>query len=238
VRITEARMDEELAGRRPFFWVDSLPEPRRADVYDKVRRGEVVVSRLQTRDGGKPIEVPDGLAHHWVGTVFVPGAGLDRAVALMQSYERYPEIYRPAVRRSKILSRASDRFEVYLQLFMKKIISVVLNTENDVRYVPAGANRMNVRSVSTRVAEVTDADTPREQEKLVGHDNGFLWRFNNYCSIEERPEGTYVQCESVSLSRGIPIGLGWLIGPFVTSIPRESLEFTLGTIRTALSKPS
>jgi hypothetical protein len=39
--------------------------------------------------------------------VFVPGAGLDRAVALMQSYERYPEIYRPAVRRSKILSRAS-----------------------------------------------------------------------------------------------------------------------------------
>jgi hypothetical protein len=36
----------------------------------------------------------------------------------------------------------------------------------------------------------------------------------------------------VSLSRRIPIGLGWLIDPFVTSIPRESLEFTLGAIRT------
>ena len=31
--------------------------------------------------------------------------------------------------------------------------------------------------------------------------------------------GTYVQCESLSLSRDIPLGFGWLIGPFVTSIP-------------------
>ena len=45
------------------------------------------------------------------------------------------------------------------------------------------------------------------------------------------PGGTYVQCESVSLSRAIPTGLGWLVGPFVTSIPRESLEFTLGSMR-------
>jgi hypothetical protein len=31
------------------------------------------------------------------------------------------------------------------------------------------------------------------------------------------------------------MGLGWMIGPFVTSIPRESLEFTLRTMRTALA---
>jgi hypothetical protein len=36
-----------------------------------------------------------------------------------------------------------------------------------------------------------------------------------------------MQIESVSLTRAIPNGLGWLIGPFVESIPRESLEFTL-----------
>jgi len=45
-----------------------------------------------------------------------------------------------------------------------------------------------------------------------------------------------VQCESVSLSRDVPTGLGWLIGPFVTSIPRESLEFTLRTLRAELMK--
>jgi len=76
------------------------------------------------------------------------------------------------------------------------------------QYVAVNAQRMQVRSFTTRIAEVEDPDTAREREKPVGHDNGFLWRFNNYCSIEGRPEGAYVQCESISLSRSIPTGLG------------------------------
>jgi hypothetical protein len=31
----------------------------------------------------------------------------------------------------------------------------------------------------------------------------------------------------MSLTRGIPVGLGWAVRPFVESIPRESVEFTL-----------
>ena len=236
VRVTEARMASEVGGAQPFLWIDRLPEPRRAEAYATVRRGEIVVSRLETRDGAKPIEVPDGMCHHWVGTVFAARAHVEQVVALMQSYDRYPAIYRPAVRSSRIISRSGDRFTVQLQLFMKKVISVVLNTDNDVHYASAGAQRVHVRSYSTRIAEVSAAGTPQEREKPVGQDNGFLWRFNNYCSIEERAEGAYIQCESVSLSRKIPIGLGWLVGPFVTSIPRESLEFTLGTIRTTVGK--
>jgi hypothetical protein len=55
------------------------------------------------------------------------------------------------------------------------------------------------------------------------------WRFL------ERDGGTYVQCESITLTRGIPVGFGWLIRPFITSIPRESLEFTLTTTRRTLA---
>jgi hypothetical protein len=44
----------------------------------------------------------------------------------------------------------------------------------------------------------------------------------------------YVQCEAVSLTRDIPTGLNWLIGPFVESIPKESLEFTLVSTRNAV----
>jgi len=36
------------------------------------------------------------------------------------------------------------------------------------------------------------------------------------------------------LTRGIPYGLGWLIKPFVTKIPRESLLFTLTKTRDAI----
>ena len=237
VQLTEARMMEETAGRRPFLWLDRLTEAERREATAKLRRGEIVVARLETRDAGRLIPVPGGICHHWIGSVFARDAAVARAVALMQSYDSYPDIYRPAVRRSRMISRDGDRFNVYLQLFMKKVISVVLNTEYDVQYVPIPPNRMVVRSYTTRIAEVQHPDTAEEQESPVGHDSGFLWRFNNYCGLEEREGGTYIQCESISLSRDLPIGLGWLIRPFVTGIPRESLEFTLGTIRTTLAKP-
>jgi len=45
-----------------------------------------------------------------------------------------------------------------------------------------------------------------------------------------------VQIESVSLTRSIPAGLGWIIRPFVESVPRESLEFTLHAVCNALRK--
>ena len=42
------------------------------------------------------------------------------------------------------------------------------------QYVAVNAQRMQVRSFTTRIAEVEDPDTAREREKPVGHDNGFL----------------------------------------------------------------
>ncbi|MBI3483727.1 MAG: hypothetical protein HY012_01045, partial [Acidobacteria bacterium] len=50
----------------------------------------------------------------------------------------------------------------------------------------------------------------------------------------ERDGGTYIQLESVTLSRDIPVILDWLIRPFVEGVPRESVTFTLGTTRKAL----
>lgn len=235
--LTEARMDEERNGSRSFLWMDGLPDAQRREVGARVRRGEIVVSRMDTRAPEGPIQFRNAICHHWVGTAFVAGAGLDRVIGLMQSYDRYQDVYRPAVRRSTTLSRDGEHFKVSLQLFMKKIVSVILNTESDVSYLPVTAGRMQVRSFSTRIAEVRDAGTPDEREKPVGRDSGFLWRFNNYCALEEHEDGTVVQCESVSLSRDIPTGLGWLIKPFVNGVPRESLEFTLGAMQRALTQP-
>jgi hypothetical protein len=52
--------------------------------------------------------------------------------------------------------------------------------------------------------------------------------------MEERDGGVYVQSEVASLTRDIPTGLGWMIKPFVTDIPRESLTFTLQATRKAV----
>jgi hypothetical protein len=234
VTLTESRMDAELHGKSAFLWIDRLPESDRREAYRRLERGEFVISRLETRNAGREIAVPRGLIHHWIGTILIPGASVDRVVSLMQGYDRYPTLYAPNVRQSRTIARDGDHFTVSLQLFMKKVISVVLNTDNDVRYTRLASSRAHVRSFTTRITELQDAGTSREVELPAGRDSGFLWRFNNYCSLEQRGEGTFVQCESISLSRGIPTGLGWIVGPFVTSIPRESLEFTLGHMRSAL----
>jgi hypothetical protein len=235
VHLTETRLNEETRGIMPFLWIDSLTAAQRHDADARLRRGEVIVRRMETRDAGRVLDIPGGMCHHWIGTVFLPSVSLDRTAALMQAYDDYPEIYRPVVRRSEILSRDGDRVTVSLQFLMKKVVTVVLNTEYQVRYVHVSSTRMQVRSATTRIAEVRHPDTLDEQEMAIGHDSGFLWRFNNYCALEERREGTYVQCETVSLSRNIPTGLDWLIGPFVTSIPRESLAFTLQAMHRALT---
>lgn len=232
VHATEQRMDGDGA----FLWVDGLADARKRTTLGELGRGELVIERVATRDGAERINVPDGLIHHWLGLVFVPGATVDQALALLQDYDRHAEIYRPTVARSKLLARDGDVFRAYLRFVMKKVITVVVNTENDARFTRLGPGRAESRIYSTRIAEVEEADTPGEREKPVGRDGGYLWRLYTYWRFLARDGGTYVQCESISLTRGIPIGFGWLIGPFVTSIPRESLAFTLETTRAVLAR--
>ncbi len=238
VRLAEERMTREITGEVPFLAVDGLPEPRRQTTVGELRRGGFFISSMTTRDGGRTIDVPDGLTHHWVGAVFVPGVRVDQAVALLQDYDHHAEIYKPAVARSKILSRSGDDFTVSLRFFMKKVITVILNTEHEAHYTRPSPDRAYSRIYSTRIAEVQDPGTLQEREKPVGKDGGYLWRLNTYWRFLERDGGTYIQCESISLTRGIPMGFGWLVGPFVTSIPRESLTFTLETTRATLTRRS
>ena len=235
VALTEKRIAAEVASTDRFVFVDTLTPQHRHTQERALREGRLVIERLQTRDQGRAIEVTDGLIHHWVGLSFVPGATADEAVALLQDYERHPQIYNPAIADARILSRDGDTFRVFLRFFQKKGLTVVINSEHDARFTRLAPGRAHSRVVSTRIAEVEHPGTPREREKPVGHDGGYLWRLNTYWRFLERDGGTYVQCESVSLTRSIPLGLGWLIGPFVTSIPKESLEFTMAATRRALT---
>lgn len=230
VRAAEARMNSEAV----FLWVDGLPEAQRRAKLEAIRRGQLAIERLEAREGGKEIDIPGGLVHHWVGSVFVPGATVDQAVTLLQDYDRHAEIFKPNIARSKLLSREGDLFRVYLRFYMKKVITVVVNSDHEARFTRPATGRAQSRIYSTRIAEVEDAGTAREKEKPVGRDGGYLWRLYTYWRFLERDGGTYIQCEAISLTRRIPLGFGWLIGPFVTSIPRDSLTFTLERTRTTL----
>lgn len=237
VRLTEQRMDAELAPAA-FLWVDRLSGQARADAMSQLKRGQLVIEPLRTREGGSELDAPDGMIHHWLGLVFVPGIKMDAAVALLQDYDRHARVYAPNVAASKTLQKDGDRFRVFLRFYLKRVIAVTVNSEHEAIFTRQASDRARSRIYSTRISEVADAGTPQERELPPGRDRGFMWRLNTYWRFLERDGGVYVQCESLTLSRGIPWGLSLLIKPFVTSVPRDSLTFTLEKTRAALAPTS
>lgn len=231
VSLTERRMDAPGA---PFLHLESRPAPQRDASMRALRGGDLVMEPLVTRDGTKDIAVDHGMIHHWIGIVFVRGATLDAALALLQDYGRHHVVYAPTIAASRLLSRDGDDFTMQLRFAMKKVVTVVLNSDHEAHFTRHDADRASSRIRSVRIAEVERAGTPGERELPVGHDSGYLWRLNSYWRFLERDGGVYIQCESITLTRDVPAGLGWLIRPFVTSIPRETLTFTLKTTRETL----
>src|SRR5271154_2630284 len=234
VRLTDARNDLELKRGTGLLWIDSLAEGERAAAYERLRRGDVEVQKLETVDGGAAIVCPGGLIHHWVGVVFIAGASVDDVLAVLQDYDRQAVYYAPDVERSKVISRDGGHFRVYLRFRRHKVITVVLDTEHEVNYFRDAAGLVHSRSSAVRIAEVEDAGSASESLKEPGDDDGFLWKMETWWRVEQADGGVYVQSEVASLTRGIPAGLGWLVGPFVTSIPRETLGFTLEATRKAV----
>jgi hypothetical protein len=234
VKLTEGRNNEELKRGTNLLWIDELPAAEGAEAYAAMKRGEVQMKKLEMHDGGKEIACPAGLIHHWVGVVFIEGAKLDDVLGMLEDYDHHSAYYGPDVERSKIESRDGDHFRVFLRFRRHKVITVVLNTEHDIQYFHDGPGRAHSRSSAVRIAEVENAGKSDEREKPPGDDGGFLWRMETWWRMEERDGGVYVQSEVASLTRDIPVVLSWMIKPFVTSVPKETLSATLVATRKAV----
>jgi hypothetical protein len=228
------RQNNESLNRGPFLWVDGLPEQERKAAFANLMRGEVEMQLVRASQRGESAEAPGGMIHDWEGIVFVPGAKLGDVLKLLEDYDHQAIYYAPDVERSKTESHNGDHYRVFLRFRRRKIVTVVLDTEHEVTYYRDSATRAHSRSSAIRIAQVQDPGGAEEKEKPPGEDDGYLWRMETWWRMEERDGGVYVQNEVVTLTRDIPTGLGWLIEPFVTSIPKETLSFTLQATRKAV----
>ncbi len=202
----------------------------------EVKAGEVCIQKIVlVRNGRYPFEIEDALVHHWIGSIFVPGVTLDETLTFIKSYSGYPQYFEEVVD-ARVLEEDGERLHTFMKLKRTKIITVQYNTEHDVTFVRHSPTRASSRSVSTKIRELDGAGTPQEREMEFGDDQGFLWRLDANWYYEEVDGGVILEAEVISLSRSIPFGLGWVVGPFVDSIPRESLEATLTTLRDAISQ--
>ncbi len=199
----------------------------------RLRRGELIIERLTPSAGA---DLPGAMLHHWRGAAFVPGAKAADFERLMKDFNAYPQHFSPQVLQAKILSQQGDHFQATMRVRQRHILTVVMDTTYDVTFGRLDAQHGYSISHSTRISEIESPGTSSERALNSNEEHGFLWRLNTYWSYEERDGGLYMQIESVTLTRSIPRGLGWAVGPFVESVPRESLEFTLRSTCNALRR--
>ncbi|HUH62511.1 MAG TPA: hypothetical protein VLZ50_05920 [Terracidiphilus sp.] len=199
----------------------------------RLRKGEMVVEPVSTATGTGLSEVappgapPGASIHHWRGTAFAPGATAAEFEPLLRDFDGYPERFTPQVVAARVLARQGDRTRIWMRVRQRHGLTVILETTYDVTFGKLDSTHGSSTSRSVEIAQVEPAGRAFD---------GLLWRQNIYWRWEERDGGLEIQIESVSLTRSIPRGLGWAIGPFVESVPREELEFTLHSVCNALRR--
>ncbi|MGO9637671.1 MAG: hypothetical protein ACLPSO_06990 [Terracidiphilus sp.] len=225
----ESRLAQQHGSQNGFL----APLSPAAQSESRLRRGELIIERLTPSSGP---DLPGAMLHHWRGTAFAPGAKAADFERLMKNFSAYPQYYSPQVLQAQILMQQGDRFQVVMRVRQRHILTVVMDTTYDITFGRLDPLHGYSLSRSTQISEINSPGTDHERALSSSEEHGFLWRLYTYWSCEERDGGLYMQIESVSLTRSIPTGLGWAIGPFVESVPRESLEFTLRSTGNALRK--
>jgi hypothetical protein len=241
VRAVQARVETELQSTKPFLVLERLPRSEQLKAAATLSAGSVFITHVPGPTLRAPApDIPDGLVHHWLGVVRIPSVRLDDVLGFVQRYDDSARFFSDVIA-SKLVQRDGDDFEVFLKLKREKTVAFykvtkVYNSTHRVGYRRLDASHAASRSVATRIAELSEAGQPTEREEPIGHDAGYLWRLNSYWRFVEADDGVTVECESLSLSRDIPTGLGWMVGGVVESIARESVERTLGSIRNGIKK--
>ena len=187
--------------------------------WTRVRAQGVVVDPV-TPPGGPAL--PGALLHDWRATAFVPGATAADLERVLRDFVGYPRVFAPQVMKTRVTGQAGGVTQVWMRVRQRHVITVTMDATYDVRF--GRLDRTHEWSVSrSRDVRAVNGDGSQPERAL----DGALWRLDTWWSWEERDGGLAIQVETVSLTRAVPWGLRWVVDPYVESVPRESLEFTL-----------
>lgn len=209
IQSAEARMD----ARKVFLLAES----------DANLNGQLVQGgRIQTLapDGTNPHKLAGGQLYDWIGSVFIPGASLDRLVLMLQDYDHRALYFPETVAASKLLCRTGqNRFRYTMRLKEPAILDV----ESDVTWEPIDAQRWRCRSYSTNI-------------QPVGKDRGYLRRLNSYWRFAATEKGVYVEGETITLSDEFG-SMARAFGSALLGInPEKSLKHSLESMRESILK--
>jgi len=221
-----ASVADRVAGARPFLWVDDSPEIQR-----RVQHGELVVTNHDPR------KVPQGMIHHWVGAMFVPNVTLDQVMRVLNNYDRYNEMYKPLIRRTVVLDRDGDTVKLNVLAVQKALsVTAAVETDEEIRITRPTPNRVCIKADSVRMQEIADYGKLSEHPFPEARRPGYVWRAVIMQRLEQRDGGVYIELETISLSRGIPVEVRWLIKPLTDDLPRKMMTDMLDETRAAVQQ--
>jgi hypothetical protein len=209
----------EYSSATPFLWSDRSPDRLR-----RLHNGETVLAPF----GENPHRVPQGLIHHWIGAVFLPGARLNDVLSVVRDYGKYKHFYAPNIVESHVFRQTGTEDTFSLPMLNKAVVGkVALDTEFQGSYRQLDDNKWYSVSSTTRVRDVENYGTPDEHESPTNIGRGLIWRLFSISRFEQRDGGVYVELEAVALSRDVPGGLRWLVDPIVRRTSRGSMNVSL-----------
>ncbi len=197
-----------------------------SEALQKVMSGELLV-RAGTQPN--PHAISDGLIHDWYGAVFIPNAKVERVVGVLEDFDHHSQIY-PRVEQSRLIKRSNNDVTGYWRLEEKgQLLPATFDVTLTAHYQQVGSDKWFGFSHSDDIRAVeNDKDLPS------GEGIGLMWKLYSYWSLTQLPNGVLAECRSISLSRGVPNSLAWMIRPFVNTVPRDSMESTLKSTRNAV----
>jgi hypothetical protein len=199
--------ESRMSARATFLLVDAEP----ARIRELVREKKVFTAPGNTTN---PQKVPGAMIFDWVGTLFIPGASVQRTVRMLQDYDHRSEYFPDVIVSSKLFC-ASGTSRFGFRMRIKE--PTVAETDNDVVWERVDARRWRCRSYSGDVLE-------------IGKQRGYLYRLNSYWRFAETGEGVFVEGQTITLSGEFGSFMRAL-GSLAGISPEKSLRRTLNSMR-------
>ena len=203
---------------------------------EAIDRGQILIEKVLMTGPAGELEVPDATVNHWRGLVLIPGARLDDVLSHLESEP--PDTRQQDIVASAVLDKRPGWLKVSMRVHRSLVLSAIFDTEHEMTFERHSATRASGQSTATKIVELDNAGTPREREKRPEEDRGLLWRWNAYWRYQQVERGLLVECESLTLSRPVPMLLKPIVHPLVSGLAKESMEQTLVTLRKRFAAPA
>ncbi len=181
---------------------------------------------------GEMVVVPSGLIHHWMGTVFIPNVHAVDVLAVLQDYDSYAELYNPAVTYSKLMSRQPDEFSYRLKFVQKGFgIKAGLLGEFRTTYFQLNAGTGYSVTETKQLIELQNPGSPEERPMSMDTSHGYVEKIFTIVRYQQYDKGVSVEVETLTLSRGVPASVRWLIAPMIERFSRQTMAGTMEILR-------